>query len=344
MTKKIIISFGLIIAIIVCSVLFVVVYKAIVGSGIEHFKQYVFSCQGRFNVYKDEQSILTFYLLDEEEFSEMGNKENISEINLYTTDGEILSVTDWEIKNEIENKFSAFYGEYNMKTLSLILSFDKSVTIIGFEVIYPDVPEYFDIGELNINAIERSEFEMFLNIVDFTWDFEIVKFKPGVTEYIIPGDFSMLYFNINSLVNDFELISVNIGVPGVGIDPSTLLEYVPPRYKEMQMISFDEEFTLNPDYEIYLKPQTVDVLPENNISLMVEKCVREHAIVSLCVTPEHVEFKKNNYLTITFYAPVFTFVDIETQTVFEVSGRNFCSRTGIYDSSIVEDLLNNYGV
>ncbi|HPG92546.1 MAG TPA: hypothetical protein PK675_03965 [Clostridia bacterium] len=339
MTKKIIISFGLIIAIIVCSMLFVVVYKAIVGSGIEHFKQFFFRCQGQMNFYEGDQAEINFYFVDEKELSEISSPENITAINLITDDGTILSAESWIIRN---GGWSYAGNDYFSKTLQINITANETLTISKIDIVYPDTTEQFDIGSLKINVIERSDFAMgYIQIENWVQRFSVDTGDPF--EDFLPKPASMLYFNVLPCGKDFEITNIDFGISSYGIDPTTLIEYTPTGFTEdNQTVSFGEDFKTNSDYAIYLAAQVVDTLPSSNFDLYINgRGERLHRIVSTCITPEYI----SDLYTITFFSPVFTCIDTETQNICQYYNDMYIFISGpiITNDELMQSILEEYG-
>lgn len=268
-------------------------YKALSGIHIEHFAQYIYPCEGQIATLAGSDSVVSFHVFDEKDISELSEKNNIISIILVDQSGYEIVAKDWNIES------AGFYmgKKHSAKQLSVTASFTEETTIKTLKIIYPDKTESFNIGSLTIRPIEMGELASYTQISSdlFTFDSSNRMVDEDSTFFTeIP---SAILLIANSLNKDYYIYGIDFGLPGLGIDPSTL-KFV------SEDTDYGESFTGNPENEMYFLTKPLDVLPEQKINVEIAGEDFSYMIIALR------QSKSFNTKPVSLYiSPVFTCAD-----------------------------------
>ena len=331
MNKKIRRKFGLIFLIIFGTVLVVLGYKWISGTHIRHYQQYIFPCQGRISTYANSPAKISFYVLDEETISELSDQQNILRINLIEENDNVVSADDWGVSDN-----AGFYSEskYSAKELSVTLTLERVVVVKKLEIVYADKTESFDIGSLTIEPMENSEFEASTQIISYPMGVTSQnKFLNNDTDFFV-DDKTLLQISANTLAGGYRITKIEFGIPGLGINPSTL-KVIP------ENMDFGKTFTEDLTNETYFSALVTEQMPDQEISLEVENMDGEftNAIIGLVKSQQYDEAPMAIY-----YSPVFACVDNETNAEYRYSNPNYIiSAPTITSDDYAQRLLEEQG-
>jgi len=284
-----------------------VIYKNIHGVKINHYLQYFVPLQGQRVVLNGNQTELIFYFIDEEELSEIASKSNIISIDLISNLGNEVRVDDWDI---ISN--AGFYSgsKYFGKQLYIYATFELEIIISAIRITYLDVVEEHDIGELkiviqNINN-EMANTQIITNARAFSSQGFIVNED---TQYFV-SEPSLLTITANGFGDfSFRITSIDLGINGLGVDNSTL--------KLIDgSIDYGVAFQTDPDNEVYINLNTVDILPNQNITIDVTSTPVQ-AIIAMQKTLQF-----NNTPVVTVINPVYVCIDEVSKAHYQFGDYN----------------------
>ena len=284
-----------------------VIYKNIHGVKINHYLQYFLPFQGQRVVLNGNQTELIFYFIDEEELSEIASKSNIISIDLISNLGNEVRVEDWNI---ITN--SGFYSgsEYFGKQLYIYATFESEMIISSIRITYLDVVEEHDIGELKIVIQdinnEMANTQIITNARSFSSQGFIVNED---TQYFV-SEPSLLTITANGFGDfAFKIGSIDLGIEGLGVDNSTL--------KLIDgSIDYGVAFQTNPDNEVYINLNTVDMLSNQNITIDVSS-IPVQAIIAMQKTLLY-----NNSPIVTVINPVYLCIDEGSKAHYQFGDYN----------------------
>lgn len=306
--KKIIFNRLFPIVLIILSISIVgVIYKNIHGVKINHYLQYFVPMQGQRVVLNGNQTELIFYFVDEEELSEIASKSNIIRIDLISNMGNKVQVDDWDI---ISN--SGFYSgsEYFGKQLYIYATFESEMIISAIRITYLDVVEEHDIGELKIVIQDINNEMANTQIITNARGFSSQGFIVNEDTQYFASEPSLLTITANGFGDSaFKIASIDLGIEGLGVDNSTL--------KLIDgSIDYGVAFQTNPDNEVYINLNTVDILSNQNITIDVTS-IPVQAIIAMQKTLQY-----NNSPIVTVINPVYVCIDEVSKAHYQFGDYN----------------------
>lgn len=299
-----------IVAIIIISTTSIIVYKAISHSTIEHFKQYIVPCEGRIASYEDTNALLVFYVLDETSISEMADSKNIHAIHLVSENGEKIDAKEWEVSDG-----SGFYSgnKYSQKNLSVTISNSRSINFVSMEIVYSDKTETFDIGKLSVYSQTISNLEACTQISSQVWDDDPYKGIMNATVEKILYQETLLDFSAYSLGENINIDSIDLGIPGMGIDPSTIQEV-------SENTNIQQEITnQNPVYNKYTISNIIERMPEQTVNISISGADDSRRfLLGLRITAEYL-----NKPMVRYFSPIYYCTDQQTGEKYAYVNMNY---------------------
>ncbi len=217
------------IGVMVLFVLGLLCVKILLGTSIVHYRQYLFPNLGQITGFKGNTGKIYFYLLDEEELSEMAEMENIKEIYMETDSGEKIEVEGWTITTQ---PYHLGLSEFFERTIEVPIVFDKEKVITKLSIVYPDTTETFPAGILKIIPVsfsgklcEDNVYGSVFNLqekVDWTDPDYVYKEVDPYSKEVIEAfnrNFLCLY---GSIRNNIKIDHIDFGIKGLGVDVSTV--------------------------------------------------------------------------------------------------------------------------
>lgn len=301
------------IVIVLLFVVGILIGKQYMGTRIRHYKQYMFPCQGQVPVWgkghEDLTSRIRFYLLDEEEFSEMAELSNIRRIYITTETGEELETKDWTL-----TRLNSGSELYIKRCLEVSLPFVTGEYVIReLTIVYPDTEETFEVGDLKIIPLEDTLY--YLGMGDIVMEntcTDLTSTIPQETpsllllneaeKHLYPMDSTMLrvegcmYGDLKSMT----IQKIDFGIPGFGIDPESIrLEQN--AEQNYYFGHFDEyAFAEDPENALYMGKERVREIPEQLLDITVTEQSFQ-IIASTVKTEAYDSYMKNLYLNPVFY-------------------------------------------
>lgn len=261
---------------------------------LEHYKQHMYPVQGQFVG----TSGIQYIFLDESKTSEMSNVANIKKIYITTETGDKKKVEDWTIE-EVEWDISEVYTK-RVLTLNIPKERDEFV-ISKVTIVYVDKTEEFEAGSLKVIPEEKMKQGV------MSCDYVDVSHLYSTGEYVndlLKGDSgNLLMLSGLSLVNlesAIKITQIDLGVSGIGIEPSTIcLLEGDDAYKILGMSK--REFALAEENAMYVQSSLVEELPEQTFELDITNNLYSMYML-VKVTDEYQADNSCVYIT-----PVFSF-------------------------------------
>ncbi len=302
MTKKIFMKLGMLFLIILAAAGIAAGYKFLSGIYIRHYAQFIFPCQGRIVTLVDHEATISFNVLDECKISELSDKQNIRGIEFITQKGDTILAKDWNVSE------AGFYqgNKFSAKKISITALFKEQAIIQKLKLVYPDKTEVFDIDSLTIDPIIITNEAAYAQI-----NSSPMGFNPGNVPINADSDtqlssVSMLHLYISMLGKDYIIQHIDLGIPGMGVDPATA-KFIPAN------TDFGVSFTNDPANRVYLENEIIAVLPDQKVNIELnntgDKLVE--LIIAVRKTKEYTDKPVSTYLS-----PLFTCMDTSTNTQY----------------------------
>lgn len=216
MTKKKVILIPLT---VVCFLAILIVLKLVIGVKIVHYKQYFIPCRGQV-VYCTEISPdvqFPLYAWDEEEISELADKENIKSITFETSDNKELKASSWSVEKIEDFAMSKLYAQgSNVKQLNISLPVASDCTLEKMSIRYLDATETFDIGEVKLVGVEADSIHSSLSILPGIRD--ALANKRGMKKGIHMCDVTCLQLFMVNNYSELCLEEIDLGTDDIQVD------------------------------------------------------------------------------------------------------------------------------
>lgn len=263
--------------------------KMLFGQKIVHYKQYLLPCEGRIIAPLNAPATVSFYVLDEQEISELASKNNIVAINLLDKYGQKYNAVEWSVDP------AGFYqgSTYSAKNLNITLTIEEEITANTIEIVYPDKKETMNIGELTITPMNADNYIAATQISSTPFS---ISAKSANDDYRIP---SVLHVMATSFREGFTITHVDFGILGIGVDPSTVKFFEGP-------VDIGPSFKENPENAVYFTSEAMEQLPLQDVSIDIKPTDSQDK--SFFIALKHDE-SYNSQFAIKYYAPVYTCID-----------------------------------
>ncbi len=303
-----------------------IIIKQINGNKIAHFKQFLFPCKGQIAFVPNDEVHVQFELIDESEISELSNKNNILEIEMISENGDILKADDWNISNK-----EIFNSKYTSKIVDIVINnLNNEFAIKSLRLVYPDVNETFEVGELNLRLIQNDEITPYVNI---NYNF-LQKTLDGLftgQEEVRPTEITCGQFDINGLKEGLLITKIDLGIDGLFLDGVNVIEIG-------EILNMDQAF-MEKNKE-YFSVSRVDKLPVQNINISIGEKT-EYKLISVVTTKEF-----DNNLVNLYFAPIFYIKDKSNnkESIFIKRNSYIIQSPMIFSDSFIERLFEEGGV
>ena len=330
MKKVIFKRLALIVAILIAIVCITVAYKYFYGTRIQHFAQYIYPCEGQIVTVPDNQTVVSFYVLDEKDISELSEKSNINSVALIDQNGDEWVADDWDVVE------AGFYqgNEFSAKELDITLSFTQEITIELLRIKYPDKTETFNIGSLKIYPLTMDNLAANTQIYSLPDSMNLKNMmidEDSVYYQVLP---SLLNITANSLLESYSIINIDFGIQGLGVDPSTE-KFV------TADTDFGTSFTNDPDNETYLVSDAVDELPNQNIDIDIESIGSDFSYVIIALRHD---INYDMEPASKYISPIYTCVDNVTNQQYIYGDFNYYIITPqVVSDGYAASLLKEFG-
>lgn len=308
--------------------LFGVAFLVLESDRIEHCRQYLVPMEGRVNAYAGAEAEINFSFLDEKNLSEMSQTENIRQVRLVLSDGRELDAESWVLRED-----GALYrgAAYAARELQVFVTLDESATLKELVLRYPDTEERFFVGTLEICVLPLTNAAASIQV----W----TTLSGDVGNAWLPGDAQLIDFKESlsfgafqfSSRGDVRILSIDLGIPGLGVDPGTLRR-IPEDF------DFGAQMTQDPAYQPYLHIRRTPDAGPAEVALDVGRD-------AFCLAALATSRDDLGGVGIFCAGPLFRCEDLESGEEF-LYGSSGCVRVGIQilDDGLAKELLEKEGL
>lgn len=320
--------FGFALAVTGTMLLFGGLFLFLEGDRIEHCRQFLVPMEGRVNAYAGTEAELTFSFLDEKKLSEMSQTENIREVRLVLSDGREIPAESWTLRED-----GALYrgAAYAARELQVFVTLHETATLKELVLRYPDKEERFPVGSLEICILLPTNAAASMQ----AW----TTLSGDAGNGWLPGDAQLIDFKKTlsygafqfSSQRDVRILSIDLGIPGLGVDPGSLRR-IPADF------DFGAQMTRDPAYQSYLSIRRTPDAGPAEVALDVGR-------EALCLAALATSRDDLGGVGILCAGPLFRCADLERGEEF-VFGSSGCVRVGIQilDDGFAADLLERGGI
>lgn len=304
--------------------------KFVIGTKIEHSKQYIFPCEGRIFAFSGGQSTISFYVLDEKKISELSDKNNIKSIALIDQNGARHMAEDWSIES------AGFYQgtTYSAKKLNVILRIEQEIVVTSIEIKYPDTIESLDIGALTITPLEVDNISAATQILAIPDSISLERDIVNNNTTYSQNTPSVLYLSASSFKEGFTIKNIDLGITGLGVDPSTS------KFVDKAM-DFGKSFTDNSENKAYFLSDALNKLPNQEMDLFIESTKTDS--VNLILAIKH-DKSYSTEPTTKYFSPLYTCIDAASGKQFIYANSDYlCLTPNLVSDTYIASLLEEFG-